>query len=92
MLFGMSNVLLIPENYVIRQGLEVLLPSALNMMYLATLLLPMIIGVLLIRGKRAEEWIKEKGRSTIGLIVLASLFVWSFVSLSQVSTFLYFNF
>lgn len=92
MLFGMSNVLLIPENYVIRQGLEVLLPSALNMMYLATLLLPMIIGVLLIRGKRAGEWIKEKGRSTIGLIVLASLFVWSFVSLSQVSTFLYFNF
>jgi len=92
MLFGISNVLQIPENYVLRQGLQALLPSAMNLMYLWTLLLPMVISVLLIRGKRAEVWIEEKGRSTFGLWVLASLFVWSFVSLSRVSTFLYFNF
>ena len=50
------------------------------------------ICVLLARGKKAEEWIAEKGRLKRGIFCMATLFTWSFISLSQVSTFLYFNF
>ena len=43
-------------------------------------------------GKEAGEWIKTKARTKKGAFLLAVVFLWGFVSLSQVSTFLYFNF
>lgn len=43
-------------------------------------------------GKEAGEWIKAKARTKKGAFLLAVVFLWGFVSLSQVSTFLYFNF
>ena len=92
MFLGVCNVLQIPENFAIRKALELAAPQYLNVMYVACLVLLLGISILLVRGKRAEEWLNIHGKRTGGLFCLALLFVWAVISLSQVSTFLYFNF
>lgn len=92
MLIGISNVLQFPENYVLRKAFELLMPEYVNIVYLVTLAALLVISIILVRGSRAQQWIEEKGRTVSGLLCLATLFTWSFISLSQVSTFLYFNF
>ena len=92
MLLGICNVLQFPETYVIRKVLEMKLPAYLNSFYLISLCMLLGSSILLLRGPRAQQWLEEKGRTTWGLLCLATLFTWSLISLSQVSTFLYFNF
>ena len=89
---GLSNILQFPETYAIRKLLEMTYPRGLNILYLGTLILLWGISLILIRGKKAAQWIETKGQTNMGLFVLAALFVWSFISLSQVSVFLYFTF
>ena len=89
---GMCNTLQIQETYLIRKALELKSPAALNPFYMLCMAALLIIAALLIKGKMTEEWIAQKGQTKGGILVLATLFTWAFVSLSQVSTFLYFNF
>lgn len=89
---GMCNTLQFPETYAVVKVLELAMPQLLNPFYMACMLLLLGISIWLIRGKRAEVWIEEKGRSWKGLFGAAVIFIWAFISLSQVSTFLYFNF
>lgn len=92
MFFGICNTLVFPENYAMIRLLGRKAPGLLNLFFLCCFLLLSAIGILLIRGRRAEEWIQRKGHTTGGLLCLATLFTWAFLSLSQVSVFLYFNF
>lgn len=92
MFYGVCNVLQFPENHIFREMLEMLAPRYLNVFYVLNYVLLFGISIVLLKGKKAEEWIRSKGQSVAGTIILATLFVWSFISLSQVSTFLYFNF
>ncbi len=89
---GLSNTLQIPETYAVRKVLEMKFPHWQNPFYMICLLLLLTISIVLVRGVKAEEWIDKKGCKKCGIITLAVLFVWSFISLSQVSTFLYFDF
>ena len=92
MFFGVCNVLQIPENFAIRKVLELAAPQHLNVMYVGCLVLLLGISIKLVCGKRAEVWLDSHGKTTGGLFCLAALFIWAVISLSQVSTFLYFNF
>ena len=92
MLLGMCNVLQIPETYVVRKALELICPELQNAFYVGCVMLLLFISIVLVRGRRAEEWIRERGMTTVGMVITGTLFVWAFISLSQVSTFLYFNF
>lgn len=92
MFFGVCNLLQFPENYAIREALEILAPQYLNVFYVATYLFLLVICILLVYGPKAEKWIHTKGSTAFGAFCMATLFVWSYISLSQVSTFLYFNF
>lgn len=89
---GLCNTLQLPETFPVRKFLEITAPQLQNSFYVCCLLVLLGISVRLISGKTAEEWLENRGRSVKGLVLLAVLFVWSFVSLSQVSTFLYFDF
>ena len=89
---GMCNTLRYPENYAVIKFLEMAAPRLLNPFFVFCLCLLAGIGIVAVRGKKAEHWIQEKGRSRWGAFCMATLFVWSFISLSQVSVFLYFNF
>jgi len=88
----MCNVLQYPENYALIKLLDLAAPQLLNVLFVSLFLLITVVGVALIRGVKAEQWIEKYAQTMPGTICLATLFVWSFVSLSQVSVFLYFNF
>jgi len=92
MFLGMCNVLQIPETYIVRKALELMRPDLQNAFYVGCVLLLLLISIVLLKGKRAEEWIRERGVTTMGMVITGTLFVWAFISLSRVSTFLYFNF
>lgn len=91
-ILGLCNTLQLPETYPVRKLLETAAPGLLNPFYLCCLLVLLGISIVLIQGKTAEEWLESRGRTGAGLTILALLFVWSLISLSQVSTFLYFDF
>lgn len=89
---GMCNTLQIAETYPIRKALEMKLPQLQNPFYVTCVLLSLVISIVLIAGPKAEDFLKKHGTKKRTLLLLAILFIWAFVSLSQVSTFLYFNF
>lgn len=92
MILGICNVLRYPENYAILKFLQLKFPGALNPFFVCCMAAISILCILLLWGRKAEAWIKEKGSTSRGIFVMATLFTWSFLSLSQVSVFLYFNF
>lgn len=92
MIFGIANTLLIPENYILRQFVAMTFPGLMNWFYLLCLLLLSVLSVIVIKGCKAGQWIEKRGHTAGGSLLLATLFTWSFISLSQVSVFLYFNF
>ena len=89
---GMCNTLALPENYALIKFLDITKPSMENLVYVATFVIITLIAFLLIKGLRAEEWIEKYGYKRTGIFVIGTIFVWSFISLSHVSVFLYFNF
>ena len=89
---AMSNTLCVPENYALVKFLEMVYPAGLNLLFMGCLFLLLFVSVKLICGRKAEEWIAQCGHTKAGTVCMAILFLWSFVSLSQVSVFLYFNF
>ncbi|MCH5274864.1 MAG: MBOAT family protein [Lachnospiraceae bacterium] len=82
----------IPENYAVIKLLQLRFPQYLTPFYLICMGILLFVALLFIRGREAEEWIREKACTLRGILCLATVFTWSFISLSQVSTFLYFNF
>lgn len=89
---GMCNTLQLVETYPIRKALEMKLPQLQNPFYVTCVVLLLILSVALVAGPKAEDFLKKHGTKKRTLLLLALLFTWAFVSLSQVSTFLYFNF
>jgi len=67
-------------------------PAAIPGLFIGCVVLLIGMALWFVIGKRAEQWIEEKGRTLRGLLCIATIFTWAFISLSQVSTFLYFNF
>lgn len=82
----------VPEIYVIRQALEIAAPKFVNYVYLVFMMILFILAFYLIARpnayKRAMHGELTSGRCWMICILL----IWCIVSLSQVSTFLYFNF
>ena len=91
-LVGMCNTLIIPETYVLREMLDLVAPGMLNPFFMGCTLLLFILSSIFIVRQKAEVWIASKGRTRKGIFILATLFTWVIISLSRVSTFLYFNF
>lgn len=92
MFAGICNTLVFPENRAFLKLLEMRAPGLMNGFFLLCFGVISGVGIWLIRGCRAEEWIEKKGCTLGGIFCLATLYVWAFLSLSEVSTFLYFNF
>ena len=67
-------------------------PEYVEVFFIVCIVILLVLAFKFLMGLKAEEWIEKKGLRTSGLLVLALLFVWVVISLSQVSTFLYFDF
>lgn len=89
---GIGAALQIPENFIIIKALTLKAPQYLPVFYFVMIGLMLAVSFFFAYGKEAGEWIKTKARTKKGAFLLAVVFLWGFVSLSQVSTFLYFNF
>lgn len=89
---GIGASLKIPENFIILKALSWKAPQYLPAFYFTMIGILLLICFFFAYGMEAEEWIQKKARTGKGTFVLAFVFLWGFVSLSQVSTFLYFNF
>ena len=82
----------IPELYIFKQIFQMFLPQYQGLVYLIAFILLMILCIFLLRGKNPEKIVSEGKYNTKMAIILAVIFIWSVISLSGVSTFLYFNF
>ncbi len=82
----------ISEIYVIRQAMDMVLPDMINYLYLIFMFLLFALAFYLVFRPNAYER-AMRGELTSGRCwTISILLIWCIVSLSQVSTFLYFNF
>ena len=79
------------ELYVVRKALSLTKPGWIGPMYLYVFLAIILLSVWIVTRKNTVQ-IVNKSLSTVYSLWLAFLFTWSVISLSGVSTFLYFNF
>lgn len=82
----------LPEIYIIKQILNMVRPEMVNLLYILTLVILLVISVIVICGKNTIEIIDGELLKKRILYYGAILFVLSVISFSQVSTFIYFNF
>lgn len=87
-----AGTLQLPENYIFQKLLEQKAPAYLPIMYLLTLLVLLIISFIVIAGQQTIVIVSREKYTNLYVWSMAILFVWSLISLSQVSTFLYFKF
>ena len=88
----MAQYMDIPELYIFKRALEMMAPQFIRSLYFVAYIIVMIICTLLLRGKNAEDIVKEGNYTTKMAVGLSIILIWSIISLSGVSTFLYFNF
>ena len=86
------NILDISENYLLLQAAGLYAQNLTDLIYLITWIMLLVISFIVMAGKNTQEIVHEGRYSRGRTIFLALIFVWSFVSLSQVSTFIYFQF
>ena len=91
-IYDIAAQLDISEIYVVKQALEMAAPNLVNYIYLIFMILLFMLAFFLIFRPNAYER-TMRGELTSGRCwIVCILLVWCIVSLSQVSTFLYFNF
>lgn len=91
-LFRMGESLEISELYVLTKGISMALPSFLPFVNLGLLLLLFAICFVVLAGKKAGTIVEEKVPGKKYAFCMAFLFVWSVLSMSGVSTYIYFSF
>ncbi|RKM58863.1 MBOAT family protein [Butyrivibrio sp. CB08] len=92
-IFRTASKLEIGENYILRQlFLRGGLPGGENMAYLITMIVLLAVSGFIMTRKNTREILETTKFSTKTALGLAIVFVWSFISLSNVSTFIYFQY
>ena len=91
-LFKVAAKLDIPEFYLVKQILNLTAPEMLSYAYIVLFFLLLIISIFVLTRKNAVQITKEQPLSSRLCLFTAIIFVWSVISFSQVSTFIYFNF
>lgn len=88
----MAQYMDIPELYVLKQALEIMAPGMIRGLYFTAFVIVMMIAAVLLFYKKPENIVREGRYTTKRALGLSVIFIWSVISLSGVSTFLYFNF
>jgi alginate O-acetyltransferase complex protein AlgI len=92
-LYRTASQLEIGVNYVIRQLFSQLgISGGDTLAYMITLILLLVVSGFIMTRKNTREIIDTTKFSTKTVIGLVVIFIWSFVSLSNVSTFIYFQY
>ena len=91
-LFKLAANLDIPEFYLIKQVLTLKFPDMLQYAYVVLFLLLLVISAVVISRKNTLQMVAENPFRKKLCVWVVFIFVWSVISFSQVSTFIYFNF
>ncbi len=92
-LYRTASQLAIGENYVLRQiFLRGNLPGGENAAYMITFIVLLLVSAFIMTRKNTSEIIKTSKMTTRTVLGYAIIFIWSFISLSNVSTFIYFQY
>lgn len=92
-LYRASSKLDVAETYVFGEAIGIAAPSLTNAFYLVVLVLLILVSFFIITRKNTMEIALSPKALTKGrAIFLAIIFIWSFMSLSNVSTFIYFKY
>ncbi|MBQ3796065.1 MAG: MBOAT family protein [Butyrivibrio sp.] len=92
-LYRTAQNLEIAENYVFRQLFSQLGKDSMTIViYMVTMLVLLAVSGFVMTRKNTQEIIKETTFDKKTIAWMTILFIWSFVSLSNVSTFIYFQF
>ena len=82
----------IPEFYLIKQVINMVQPELLTSAYVLLFFLIMLISAFILTRRNSMELVDRVNYNSKLCWGLTILFVWSVISFSQVSTFIYFNF
>ncbi|RKI92029.1 MBOAT family protein [Parablautia intestinalis] len=82
----------IPEFYLLKQAVNMVRPDLLNYMYMMIFFLVLIISGFILTRKNTAQIVNDCPLNTKLCLFVTLVFVWSVISFSQVSTFIYFNF
>lgn len=82
----------IPEFYIFKQAITMFAPGLLPIAYIVLLLLVLAASAFILTRKNALQIVETTDYSSRFCWFIVILFIWSLVSFSQVSTFIYFNF
>ena len=91
-LFKIAAKLDIPEFYLAKQMINLTNPELLSYAYAALFILLLIISAMILTRKNAVQIVNEHPLNSRLCLFITVIFVWSVISFSQVSTFIYFNF
>ncbi len=92
-LYKTAENLAIPENYVFRQFFtQIGKPGLVTVVYVATFVILLVISAFVMTRRNTQEIVEEAKYGKKQIAGLVVLFIWSFISLSNVSTFIYFQF
>lgn len=82
----------IPEFYILKQAITMFAPGMLNIAYIVLLLLILAASAFILTRKNALQIVETADYGSRFCWFITILFIWSLISFSQVSTFIYFNF
>lgn len=82
----------IPEFYVFKQAISLFAPDMLNMAFVLLLLVVLAASAFILTRKNSLQIVNSTDYGSRFCWCITIVFVWSLISFSQVSTFIYFNF
>ncbi len=82
----------IPEIYLIKQVINLAMPDILTYAYLVLFIALLIISGFILTRKNTAQIVLDHPLNSKLCFLITIIFVWSVISFSQVSTFIYFNF
>lgn len=90
--YKLAATLDIPEFYVIKQAINMVAPQILPMALIILLVIVLIVCGFVLTRKNSLQMVEETNYNSKFCWYITVVFVWSLISFSQVSTFIYFNF
>ena len=91
-LLKLSAKLDIPEFYLVKQALNMVRPELLPKAYVVLFFVLLLVSAFIISRKNTLQMVAENPYRKKLCAWVVFIFVWSVISFSQVSTFIYFNF
>ena len=91
-LYKLAAKMDIPEFYVFKQAITMFAPDLLNTAYVVLLFLMLLVSAFILTRKNSLEMVETACYGQGFNWYITIIFLWSLISFSQVSTFIYFNF